>query len=91
MQTITDLIVRIADLAEAEGRALRAMTVRLALGIAIIIIGAGAVTAGVALVLGAVYIATADRVGAAAGAAATGALALGIGGLLAWLGRRMGT
>lgn len=91
MQTITELIVRVADLVEAEGRILRATSVRLALGMGIIIVAAGAIMAGVALVLGAVYIVTADRAGPAAGASVTGVLALGIGGLLAWLGRRMGS
>ncbi len=85
------MIVRITDLAEAEGRLLRAMTVRLAMGIAIILVAAGALAAGVTLLLAAVYIVTAGWVGAAGGAALTGVLALGIGGFLAWLGRRMGT
>lgn len=89
MQTLTELIVRVADLAEAEGRSLRTVTVRMALGVSLIIIAAGAVMAGIALVLGAIYIVTADRAGPAAGTAATGVLALGIGGLLAWLGRKM--
>lgn len=90
MQTIIELIVRIADLAEAEGRVLRTMTVRLALGIAMIIVAAGAAIAGVGLILGAVYIVTAHWAGPALGAATAGVLALAIGGLLAWLGRRMG-
>ncbi len=91
MKTLTELIVRVADLAEAEGRTLRAMTVRLALGIAMIIVAAGAAVAGIGLLLGAVYLVTAGWAGAAAGAATAGGLALGIGGLMAWLGRRTGT
>jgi len=91
VQSITELIVRIADLLEAEGRVLRAVTIRLAQGLGIFIIAAGMVTAGMTLVLGAVYIATAERAGAAAGAALAGTLALLMGGFLIWLGRRMGT
>lgn len=91
MQTITELIVRVADLAEAEGRVFRAMTIRVALGVAIFIVAAGAATAGVGLVLGAVYIVTAAWAGPAVGAAVAGVLALGIGGLLAWLGHRTAT
>jgi hypothetical protein len=88
---MTELIVRVADLCEAEGRVFRAMTVRLALGVAIILVAAAALAAGVALLLGAVYIMVVGQAGAALAAVATGLLALGIGGTLAWLGRRIGT
>jgi hypothetical protein len=91
VQTITELIVRVADLAEAEGRTLRAATMRVTLGIGLVLIAVGAVTAGVVLLLGALYIVIAGQAGAAAGAAVTGAIALAAGGILAWLGRRTGT
>jgi hypothetical protein len=91
VQTLTELIVRVADLAEAEGRVLRVMMARLTLGVAMIVVAAGAAAAGVGLILGAVYLVTADWAGPAAGAAVAGVVALGIGGFLAWLGRRMGT
>lgn len=91
MRTLTELIVRVADLAEAEGRTLRAATARLALGIGFMAIAVGVIIAGLVLVLGAVYIITADRAGPAAGAAVAGVLALAAGGLLAWLGHRMGS
>lgn len=89
MHSMTQLIVRIAELCEAEGRVLRAMTVRVALGIALILVAAAAVLAGLTLVLGALYIAVQAQAGAAIGALVTGTLALGIGGALAWLGRRI--
>jgi hypothetical protein len=88
---MTELIVRIANLCEAEGRTFRAMTVRLAFGVAIIVVASAALTGGVALLLAAAYISVAGQAGAAIAAAATGLLALGIGGTLAWLGRRIGT
>lgn len=87
--SIPQLIVRIADLAEAEGRSLRAVAIRLTLGVCTIIVAAAAALVGVMLLLGSVYIATADRAGAAAGALAAALLSLTIGGLLAWLGRRI--
>lgn len=88
---MTELIVRIAELCEAEGRVLRAMTVRLALGVAIILVAAAAMAAGVGLLLGAVFIAIQSQAGAATAALVTGILALGTGGALAWLGRRIAT
>lgn len=91
MSSMTDLIVRVADLCEAEGRVLRAMTIRLALGVAIILVAAASLAIGVALLLGAVYIAVEVKTGAAIAAAVTGLLAISIGGTLAWLGRRIGT
>jgi hypothetical protein len=91
MASMTDLIVRVADLCEAEGRVLRAMTIRVALGIAIILVAAASLAIGVALLLGAVYIAVEVKAGAAIAAAVTGLLAIGVGGTLAWLGRRIGT
>lgn len=90
MQTITEFIVRVADLAEAEGRLLRSTSIRLAFALGIILVATGVIVAGVVLLLGAVYLAAAAWLGPAAGAALTGALALVTGGLLAWLGHRIG-
>lgn len=89
MKVLTELIVRAADLAEAEGRILRLMVARTALSVAVTVVAGGTVLAGLVLVLGSVYLATADHVGPAGGAAITGGLALAAGGGLAWLGQRM--
>lgn len=89
MKRITDLIVRVADLAEAEGRALRAMVAQTALGVAWIAVGALVALLGFVLVLGAVYLATAEHLGPAGGAVVAGALGLAAGGGLAWLGHHM--
>lgn len=89
MPDVPELIVRAADLAEAEGRALRAITVRMALGLAVMLVACGALLGGTALLLAALYIATAERAGPAAGALVTGLVALAIGGTLAWLGHRL--
>ncbi len=88
MQKITELVVRIADLIEAEGRLLRTTTMRLATGIALLIIAACTAAVGLIFIIAAVFIAVAERAGTAAGAATTGLLALGLGGLLAWLARK---
>lgn len=89
MRKITELLVRAADLAEAEGRLLRVMTARLALAIGVILIAAVSGAIGVGLLLAAIYIFVAHHHGPAVGAAVTGVVALGAGGLLAWLGRKM--
>jgi len=89
--SVTELIVRVVDLCEAEGRLLRVMAVRLALGVVTILVAAIVLTGGMALLLAAIYIAIQGQAGAAVASAVTGALALFIGGTLAWLGRRIGT
>lgn len=88
MKRITDLIVRVADLAEAEGRTLRAMVAQTALGLAWIAVGGVVVLIGLVLVLAAVYLAAADGMGPAGGAVVAGAVGLMVGGGLAWLGHR---
>lgn len=91
METLTKLIVRVADLAEAEGRVLRAMVMRSAMGIGSLLVAAAAVVAGVTLLLCSVYICTSESAGRAAAAAVTGILALAIGGGFVWLGHRIGS
>jgi hypothetical protein len=90
VRSITELLVRTADLAEAEGRLFRAATIRVAGAVTVIGVAGAAIAAGVILVLAALFIVTADRGGPALAALVTGAVALGLGGALAWLGRRMG-
>jgi hypothetical protein len=85
MQAVTELIVRVADLCEAEGRTLRGVTLRLALGIVIILIAAAASIAGLILLVLALYITVEQQAGQAAAALLTGGAVLAIGVLLAWL------
>ena len=89
LESITELVVRLTDLAEAEGRVLRTMLVRSALGLGTMLFAALAMVAGLALMFFSVFVFTAERAGTAAGAAVTGVLALAIGGLIAWLGHRI--
>lgn len=91
MHSVTELIVHVADLCEAEGRVLRAMVVRLALGVAIIIAATILITGGAALLLAAIFIAIQGLAGPAVAALVSGLITLGIGGIFIWLGRRMGT
>jgi hypothetical protein len=88
---MTELVVRVADLCEAEDRVLRATTLRLGLGLAIILVAAGTIIGGMALLLGALYIIVAAFAGAAVAAVSAGVAALVTGGTLIWLGRRIGT
>lgn len=87
MKTLTELIVRTANLAEAEGRLLRTMTVRVAIAIGIIIIAVGLAGAGLALLLAALYGLVAISANNVAAAGVTGVIALACGGLLVWTGR----
>lgn len=91
MQRIAELLVRIADLAEAEGRALRAMTVRVAFGVCMLVVAAAVLLAGALLLIAAAYLATAQSIGPAGASALAGGIALGGGGGLLWLGRRSGS
>lgn len=90
MLSPAELIVRTADLAEAEGRELRRMTVRVGVACGFILAATLTTVGGVGFVLAAVYLQTAARFGSAAGAGLTGLAALLLGGLLGWLGCRIG-
>lgn len=90
MRAITELIVRAAELAEAEGRVLRVMTLRVALGVGLILLGVAASAAGLVLLLAAIYLAVAERSSPAAGAAAAGVAATALGVAVIWSGRRAG-
>lgn len=89
MLSPTELLIRAADLAEAEGRVLRRMTVRVAASFGLVLAAALTGVGGFGLVLASVYLLVASSFGAAAGAAVAGAVALGVGGLLAWLAGRV--
>lgn len=90
MQAITELIVRAAELAEAEGRVLRVMTLRVAVAVGMILLGVAASAAGLVLLLAAIYLAVAERSSPAAGAAIAGVAAVSFGFIAIWGGRRAG-
>ncbi len=96
MKRISEMIVRVTDLMEAEGRSLREVarvegrvlrqvTARLTLGLAVLLATAPLVVAGVGLLLAALFMALRDPLGQPAAAAITGVVTLGVSGGLLWL------
>lgn len=90
MKSVSELLVRAADLAEAEGRALRASVAKSATGLGLIATSTAALIAGVLFVLASVFIAVAERVGNSLAALVTGVVAFVIGGIFLWQGRKIG-
>lgn len=89
-QHLSELIVRVADLVEAEGRVLRAQVARVSAGIALRTVAAAVLLVGLMLVMTALWIGVEKQAGAAWASLATGALALAISGGLFWVGGKVG-
>ncbi|MBK7403770.1 MAG: hypothetical protein IPJ41_03835 [Phycisphaerales bacterium] len=85
-----ELLARAADLVEAEGRTLRASGVRFSVALGIIVLAVLSGAAGLALVLTGMYLSIAANAGRPAGALLTGMASLAIGGVLVWIGNRIG-
>lgn len=79
LKNLSDLIVHVADLVEAEGRDLRAAVGRLGIGLSMTLVGAVLVLAGSGFVLTAVFKALAPSLGEAWTCAILGALAVALG------------
>jgi hypothetical protein len=88
MELLARFVVQLADLVEAEGRAVRASTFRILTAVVIFMIAAAMSTAGAALVLLSVYLLLMP-VSTVLAAVITGMLALSAGGALLWIARRM--
>ena len=88
MDALARFVVHLADLVEAEGRAVRASTFRILTAAVIFTIAAAVGTAGAALVLLSVYVLL-TPVSTALAAVVTGVIALGAGSALLWIARRM--
>lgn len=84
MRMLTDFIVRVADLAEAEGRSLRAGARSLALMIALVAGGVGLALIGACSALGGLWLLLADALGFAGASLLVGGVAALIGGGVAW-------
>lgn len=81
---MSELIVRVADLCEAEGRLLRTVVARVGLGISLMVVAALLLAAGAGLVLTAVWLISDQSLGPAWASAITGVITLTLaGGLLA--------
>lgn len=89
MQWITELLVRAANLAEAEGRLLRMIVARMLTSFGITLVASGALLAGVLALLASLHLAVSQQAGTAVGALVTGLVAVFLGGGLAWAARRM--
>jgi hypothetical protein len=88
VKTVTRLIVATAELAEAEGKALRLSCARLATSVCLTAMGAVVITAGAALLMLSLYLIVAEQWGAWAGALCAGVLALATGGVAIWASSR---
>ncbi len=73
---VSQLVVRIADLAEAEGRELRKVVHRVGLSFAVMIVAAGLLLVGSALLVAALWQALDAPLGRAGASAVTGVVAL---------------
>jgi hypothetical protein len=93
---LTELMVRTTDLLEAEGRSLREVaraegrelkkvSVKLGLGLGVILAAAPLALGGLGLLLAALFLALREPVGPAGAAAIAGVIALGLSGGLLWL------
>lgn len=90
MNAFSRLIVKLADLLEAEGRALRAGAVQAGLAFAIALAAAIIAVGGVGLLAWAVFAGLRHAVGAPGAAAICGAALLVCAGVLLWIVRKMG-
>jgi protein-S-isoprenylcysteine O-methyltransferase Ste14 len=82
---LTELIVRIADLLEAEGRAARRAIERLGMGLSLTVVAAVLVLVGCLLVLTGLWLGLGNTgMGEAGASAITGVLTLGVAGGLFW-------
>lgn len=97
---LTELIVRLSDLLEAEGRLLReamraeGSTLRkhvanISLGAAVLLVAAPLGIAGLLLLLLALFLVLRDSIGPAGAAAITGVVTLAVTGVLVWLFRSL--
>lgn len=83
------MIIAVADLLEAEGRALRRQTTRLGWGLALIALAALLAAVGFGLWLWGLFEHAAQAFGVANAALLTGTVAVVLAGVVAWLIRRL--
>lgn len=89
MKPVSRFIVKLADLAEAEGRALRAGAVHVGFAIALAVGGAVLGVIGIAAIAWAIFAALAAGMGAPGAAAVCGVVLLAAAGVLLWTVRKM--
>jgi hypothetical protein len=86
---LTEVLIALLDLAEAEGRALRGGAARVGLSIALAAVAAGAVLAGIGLCVWGGYHLLAAHMAPWGAALILGAIAVLLGVLLMWLAHRL--
>ena len=79
MKHVSELLVKTANLAEAEGRQLRHAVGRLGIGLSFSLVAALLLLGGSSLLLAAIWIALTSSIGPAWASAITGLLAVGLG------------
>ena len=90
MKPIGQFITRIADLIEAEGRALRASSVSVGLAIALALAAALLAVGGLGLIAWGVFEALRSAAGLIGAALVSGVLLLACAGVLVWIVTRLG-
>lgn len=76
---LAELVVRVADLMEAEGRDLRRVVGRIGVGMSFSLLASGLLLGGCSLLLAGLWIMLEHRIGAGSASALTGVLAIGLG------------
>jgi len=89
LRSLTDIIIALTDLAEAEGRALRRAIFRTGWGLACMLVMGLLVAGGLGLCLWAAYQYMAGQLGHIEAALLAGAASLLLGGGFAWLAIRL--
>jgi hypothetical protein len=89
LQGLSEFVIKVADLAEAEGRHLRSVVTAILVGFALILASACVLVIAVGLLVLAVYSALSEVLGPAWGALAAALAAGGGAVLLAFIGLRM--
>lgn len=85
MKSIAQLVVACANLAEAEGRALRVNVFRVGIALGVVLLATILAAVGVAFLLAFVYTICAEGLGEVWAMLITGLLTLGLAGGLVWL------
>ena len=88
LKVLSEFVIKVVDLAEAEGRQLRTIVVSIGVGLAMVLTAALVCVVGLALLVFALYKAFETPFGPAWAACLSGAIALAIAGLLGFIGLR---
>lgn len=88
LKTLSEFVIKVADLAEAEGRQLRAIVVSVGIGLAMVLTAALVMFVGLGLLVFAVFKGFEQSIGTAWAACASGAIALLIAGVVGFIGWR---